>query len=148
MYFAITGFVSVSVETANDSSEHDVEEALRKAWLKLRYDCPTIASRIEYNNDRKAYTKVYRAFDIEHVDFLTEAWLNETFVPITPNMSGLDWCNSDPLAPEMPTLFVVTPPYTHGKLPVVRRDIILRSPHDISKFCQIRNKYGYADWTP
>lgn len=134
MYFAITGFVSISVDTTDGSTGYDVEEALRKAWLKLRYDCPTIASRIGYNTERSKYIKSYTSLDPDHLDFHTESWLSETFVPITPNMTGLDWCNLDPLAPKIPTLFVVTPPYTNGsKQPVVRRDVVLRSPHDISK---------------
>ena len=132
MYFVITGFVSVSVDITNGSSGHDVEEALRKAWLKLRYKYPTIASRVDYDKEKTTYIKSYTAFDPNHIDFHTKSWLSETFVTITPNMTGLDWCNSDPLAPKFPTLFIVTPPYTNGKQAVVRRDLILRSPHDIS----------------
>lgn len=135
-YFAITGFVSVTVEITNGSAGQDVENALCKAWLKLRYDCPTIAARITYDTRKEKYVKSYEAFDSDHLEFHTESWLNQTFVPITPNMSGLDWCNSDPLAPTLPTLFVVTPPYTNGSgTPVVHRDLVLRSPHDISKCC-------------
>lgn len=52
-------------------------------------------------------------------------------------MYGLDWCNSDPLAPEVPTLFVITPPYGNGsEKATVRLDLVLRSPHDISEFNQ------------
>ncbi len=43
--FAITAYVSFSAQGA----EHDVEVALRKAWLRLRYECPTIASWVEYS---------------------------------------------------------------------------------------------------
>jgi hypothetical protein len=134
MYFAITGFVSISVDTANGLYGLQVEEALRKAWLKLRYDCPTIASRVDYSIERQRYIKSYKAFDPGYADFQTELWLSQTFVPVTPNMTGLDWCNSDPLAPEIPTLFIITPPYVSGgKHAVVHRDLVLRSPHDISE---------------
>lgn len=134
MFFAITGFVSISVEITECAAGHDIEGALRKAWLKLRYDCPTIASRVHYDTKRERYVKSYKAFDPDHLEFHTESWLNETFVPITPNMSGLRWCNSDPLAPKIPSLFIITPPYINdNKKPLVYRDIVLRSPHDISK---------------
>lgn len=134
MFFAITGFVSVSVDSTNGTSGHDVEEALRKAWLRLRYDHSTIASRVDYSSAQDKYIKSYTAFHPDHVDFQTESWLSQTFVSITPNMAGLDWCNSDPIAPKIPTLFVITPPYTNeSKLATVKRDLVLRSPHDISE---------------
>ncbi|KAF1359011.1 hypothetical protein EJ07DRAFT_166448 [Lizonia empirigonia] len=126
MCFAITGFVSVSVDITNGTSGHDVEEALRKAWLRLRYNHPTIASRVDYNSAQEKYIKSYTALHPDHVDFQTESWLSQTFVSIVPNMTGLDWCNSDPIAPKIPTLFVITPPYTNGSL-----GLVLRSPHNI-----------------
>lgn len=147
IFFAITGFVSVSVDITNGSSGQDVEDALRKAWLRLRYDSPTIASRVDYDSKRSKYIKTYKAFNPDHLDFHTEQWLSETFIPITPNMHGLDWCNSDPLAPKVPTLFVITPPYTNGsKRAAVHLDLVLRSPHDISECNRLpRNNELYAD---
>jgi hypothetical protein len=133
MYFAITGFVSISVHIAHNASGHDVEEALRQAWLRLRYNYPTIASRVNYDSERGKYIKSYTTFDPKYVDFQTESWLSQTFLLIVPNMTGLDWCNSDPLAPKFPTLFVITPPYTNGgQQGFVHRDLVLRAPHDIS----------------
>lgn len=134
MFFAITGFVSVSVDITNSSSEQDVEDALRKAWLRLRYDCPTIASRVDYDSEKSKYMKTYKAFDPDHLDFHTESWLSETFVPIKTNMHGLDWCNSDPMAPKLPSLFVIKPPYANeSKRATVHLDLVLRSSHDISE---------------
>jgi hypothetical protein len=133
MYFAITGFVSISVDTVNGSNGHEVEEALRKAWLKLRYDYPTLASRVSYSIERQRYIKSYTVFDPSNADSQTESWLGQTFVPITPGVSGLDWCNSDPLAPEIPTLFIITPPYASAnEQAIVHRDLVFRSPHDTS----------------
>ncbi|KAJ8113710.1 hypothetical protein OPT61_g4219 [Boeremia exigua] len=137
MFFAITGFVSISVEITDSSTDKEVEEALRKAWLRLRYDCPTIGSHVDYNSEKGKYIKSYTAFDPEHLELHTKSWLSKTFVPLNPNMSGLDWCNSDPPAPKIPTLFIMTPPSTSGsERHVVYRDIVLRSPHDISKYCK------------
>lgn len=137
MFFAITGFVSISVDVRNGSTGQDVEDALRKAWLRLRYDCPTIATRVDFDKERGKYFKTYTSFDPDHLDFHTESWLSDTFIPVTPNMHGLAWCNSDPLAPRVPTLFVITPPYDNSsKKAAVHLDVILRSPHDISKFAR------------
>jgi hypothetical protein len=141
MFFAITGFISISVDITDGSTRRDVEDALRKAWLKLRYDCPTIAARVDYDKERAKYFKTYKSFDPDHFDFHTESWLSDTFIPITPNMNGMDWCNSDPLAPRVPTLFVITPPYNSGdKKATVHLELVLRSPHDISKCGQGRVK--------
>ena len=134
MYFAITGFVSISVDIMNGSSGQDVEDAVRKAWVRLRYDYPTIASRVDYNTEWGRHVKSYTAFHPDHVDFSTESWLSQTFISLSPNMGGLDWCNSDPVSPKHPSLFIITPPYTDGgKQAIVCRDLVLRTPHDISE---------------
>ncbi len=138
MFFAITGFISVSHEIKNGLSEYSIEEALRKAWLKLRYDYPTIASHVDYNKEKGKYIKSYTAFDPDHLNGHTQSWLSETFIPHEPKMSGLDWCNSDPPAPRVPTLFVIKPPHSSGSnKTTVQRDIVLRSPHDISMYSHI-----------
>lgn len=147
VFFAITRFVSISVDNTNGSSGQDVEDALRKAWLRLRHDCPTIASEVEYDSERNKYIKTYKAFDPNHLDFHTESWLSKTFVPIIPNMTGLDWCNSDPPPPKSPTLFVITPPYTNGsKRATAHLDLVLRSPHDTSECSQVHEDINvYTD---
>ncbi|KAF3046023.1 hypothetical protein E8E12_010394 [Didymella heteroderae] len=115
MFFAITGFVSISVDLTNGSIGQDVEDAL-----------------LDYDKERGKYFKTYNSFDPAHLDFHTESWLSDTFISITPNMHGLDWCNSDPLAPRVPTLFVITPPYSNdSRKGTVNLDLVFRSPHDI-----------------
>jgi hypothetical protein len=64
------------------------------------YDLPTIAARVDYDKERGKYFETYKSFDPDHVDSHTESWLSDTFIPITSNMHGLDWCNSDPLLQE------------------------------------------------
>ncbi|KAJ5690906.1 hypothetical protein N7462_005298 [Penicillium macrosclerotiorum] len=44
-------------------------------------------------------------------------------------MSGLDWCNSDPPVPALPTLFLVKAPATSDQ--TLRADLVFRSHHDI-----------------
>jgi hypothetical protein len=137
MFFAITGFVSFSVHVDDDISSQDigrkVDEALRHAWLRLRYDHPTIASQTFYDDHKKKWKKRYTPFHPNDVFSQTEAWLQETFVAISPGMSGPEWCNADPPAPKLPTLFIITSPSSTGKHTegVIRRDVIIRSPHDI-----------------
>lgn len=134
MFFAITGFVSLTVEN-NDISKGDtalgLEEAFRQAWLRLRYTHPTIASRVEYDPWQQKWLKSYTAFDHERLEAMTEEWLQETYRPLSPAVAGLEWCNADPPAPKLPTLFIITPPDADGNESVVRRDLVIRSPHDI-----------------
>ncbi|KAH6675332.1 hypothetical protein F5X68DRAFT_270531 [Plectosphaerella plurivora] len=123
MFFGMTGFLSLSVENA---TEEAVDEALQKAWQTLRYDHPTLGSQVTQNEEKTAFFKTYKQFtnDNDRVE-----WLQKTFVPISNGQTGLEWANSDPPAPHIPTLFVVKPPSTSDG--VVRRDLVFRSPHDI-----------------
>lgn len=53
VFFAITGFISFSVlvqpGTRCSETEKRVEEALKNAWIRLRFDHPTIGSRVQYD---------------------------------------------------------------------------------------------------
>lgn len=125
MFFAITGHLSLRVPVSNDSSVSDteakVDEALQKAWLKLRCIYPTIASQTRLDPKTGEFTKEYEAQD--------NGWAQRTLVSVTSGQTGLEWANSDPPAPKMPTMFIVKPP---GQEPnVVLRDLVFRSPHDV-----------------
>lgn len=132
MAFAITGYVSISIETDTplESVGQHIEEALRQAWLRLRYDHPTIASRVEYNPQQGKWMKSCTTFDPEQIELQTEEWLRETFVPVSPSMTGLEWCNTESRATVLPTLFIITPPCMSGE-EGQRRDVVFRSPHDV-----------------
>lgn len=135
MFFAITGFVSVAVEVKESSRqeiEQRVEDALREAWLRLRYDHPTIASQVNYDQQQEKWMKLYTPFHPDTVKVQAEEWLHQTFITVNPGISGIEWCNADPPAPEVPTLFIITPSDASTDIDsVVRRDLVLRSPHDI-----------------
>ncbi|KAH7359901.1 hypothetical protein BKA66DRAFT_471841 [Pyrenochaeta sp. MPI-SDFR-AT-0127] len=135
MYFAITGFASITVEVTESSHEETgrkVEEALREAWLRLRYDHPTIVSQVMYDHQQEKWTKSYVPFHPNTVEVQTEEWLRQTYITVDPGMSGIEWCNTDPPAPEVPTLFVIASSDTNiSRENVIRRDLVLRSPHDI-----------------
>lgn len=135
MFFAITGFVSISVETTDSTAEEvgqRLETALRTAWVRLRYDHPTIASRVQYDHQDALWKKMYTPFREGDVEHQTKEWLDQTFVPTNPGVSGLDWCNWDPPAPKVPTIFVITPAKAGSDVDnLVHRDLVIRSPHDI-----------------
>lgn len=133
MFFAITGHISLSfdlVDSPDDGSDARVDTALRNAWLTLRHDHPTIASQVQYDANTNDFTKLYRTIPTIADQ---QAWLDQTFVKISMNQTGAEWANNDPPAPELPTLFVITPsvPHNESSPGAIRRDLVLRSPHDI-----------------
>ncbi|KAF9873268.1 hypothetical protein CkaCkLH20_09081 [Colletotrichum karsti] len=130
MFFAITGHVSLNIEIPDGKSPAEansaVSRALQKAWLSLRYDHPTIASQVTQDLATGQWTKTYRQFQD---DADKESWLKQTLVPVSTEQTGSEWANSNPPAPKIPTLFVLSP--RADKDGVIRRDLVLRSPHDI-----------------
>ncbi|KAL2823253.1 hypothetical protein BDW59DRAFT_148900 [Aspergillus cavernicola] len=120
--FAITGYISFSAL----GSDHEVENALRKAWVRLRYDHPTIASRVEYS---ESLQKCRKAYEMAVTREAQTDWLESTFRIVRTKMSGLQWCNSDPPVPQLPTLFMIKRAgRPHG---MVHADLVLRCRHDI-----------------
>ncbi|CVL12099.1 hypothetical protein FPRO06_04757 [Fusarium proliferatum] len=133
MFFGMTGHVSLSIQHTKGSS-HDadleVDEALRKAWLALRYAHPTLASQVTQDVESGKWTKTYRELQGEADK---DAWLERTLVHVSNGQTGNEWANSDPPAPKLPTMFILHLPAEHGDDGSVtaRRDLVFRSPHDI-----------------
>ncbi|KAJ5364913.1 uncharacterized protein N7496_010626 [Penicillium cataractarum] len=130
VFFAMTGFISFSipVQTGSDSFETEkrVETALKNAWTRLRFDHPTIASRVQFDPAQQKYKKTYETF----TDSASQRqWLDDTFRVVPERISGLEWCNSDPPVPALPTLFLIKSPTSNGD--TFRADLVLRSHHDI-----------------
>ncbi|EKJ75828.1 hypothetical protein FPSE_04008 [Fusarium pseudograminearum CS3096] len=133
MFFGITGHISLSIKSPKDVSSADagrhVDEALRKAWLALRYDHPTLASQATQNSETGQWVKTYNHIEGEDDK---NSWLDKTLVHIFNGQSGNEWANSDPPAPKLPTLFILHLPTEESDgSRIVRRDLVLRSPHDI-----------------
>lgn len=133
MFFAMTGHLSLSVDIpqgqTREAVEQRLETALRHGWLALRYQHPTIASRVSHDLATGQVIKTYRTRLTDR-----DAWLAETFVPIATGETGEEWANSDPPAPKVPTLFVVKPRTASTgseTSSAVRLDLVLRSPHEI-----------------
>ncbi|KAF5711388.1 hypothetical protein FGLOB1_5015, partial [Fusarium globosum] len=133
MFFGMTGHVSLSIQHTKGSS-HDadleVDEALRKAWLALRYAHPTLASQVTQDVESGEWIKTYRELQGEADK---AAWLERTLVHVSNGQTGNEWANSDPPAPKLPTMFILHLPAEHGDDVSVtaRRDLVFRSPHDI-----------------
>ena len=133
MFFAMTGHISLTVAIAKGKSRVDeekrLENAFQQGWIRLRYEQPTIASRVEYDLATDKFIKTYQACR-DHVE--QASWLNTTLKPICTGQTSDEWCNSDPPAPKLPTLFILKPPSTDADDSdgLLRRDLVLRSPHD------------------
>ncbi|KAK3947566.1 hypothetical protein QBC32DRAFT_353962 [Pseudoneurospora amorphoporcata] len=133
MQFAITGHISLTIKVPQDEDPEVVskrlDESLRIAWLRQRYETPTIASKAHYDALDGKWKKSYRTIPD---DASAKAWLEKTFrVVVTTNQGGEAWGNSDPPAPHVATLFVVCPVFEKRDPSTIRRDLVLRSPHDI-----------------
>ncbi|KAK3505467.1 hypothetical protein B0T13DRAFT_39376 [Neurospora crassa] len=134
MHFAITGHIALTISVPNDEDPEIVsrrlDESLRIAWLRQRYETPTIASYAHYDALDGKWKKSYRTIPD---DASTKAWLEKTFQVISTGQTGEEWANSDPPAPTSPTLFVVCPAIASQDsfTMCIRRDLVLRSPHDI-----------------
>ncbi|KAK3312503.1 hypothetical protein B0H66DRAFT_399956 [Apodospora peruviana] len=133
MHFAITGHVSVTVRVpladasrTIDTVEARFDDALRSAWLSLRHRSPTIASQVHFDTREQKWKKKYRTVADQDS---RNAWLHRTLRFISNGQTGAEWANSDPPAPELATLFVIVCPSSSAG--AVRRDLVLRSPHDI-----------------
>lgn len=133
MLLAITGHLSITVPVCDGDDLRAVgkrlDNALRNAWLSIRYDHPTIASQVTYAFTEKRWIKTYRTAPsaVER-----DRWLDATFIPISTGQTGEEFTNSDPPPPKLPTLFVVAPKSTsYDSQNTVRRDLVLRAPHDI-----------------
>ncbi|KAF5008856.1 hypothetical protein FDECE_4880 [Fusarium decemcellulare] len=129
VFFAITAHLSVQIRVLEgekkEAQSEKVDRALRNAWLASRYDYPAIASQIIYSPERPFFRKIYRTLksgeDIE-------TWLKDTFVSVSSGQTGVEFANADPPVPKLPTVFVLSPPSPDG---VIRRDLVLRSPHEL-----------------
>ncbi|KAH7127945.1 hypothetical protein B0J13DRAFT_564763 [Dactylonectria estremocensis] len=132
MFFGITGHVSLSIQvpadTPKDEGEKLVDQALGKAWLAMRHHHPTIAAQVTQDVETQEWIKTYRQ-SRDEAD--TQSWLEKTLVSVTNGQTGEEWANSDPPAPKLPTLFNIHVPATQPDSRVIRRDLVLRSPHDI-----------------
>ncbi|KAJ4265992.1 hypothetical protein NW762_003965 [Fusarium torreyae] len=134
MFFGMTGHLSLSVANIKgispEKAEIEVDKALEKAWLALRYAHPTLASEVAQNTETNEWTKTYRQLQ---GDADKRAWLDRTLIHVSGGQTGNEWANSDPPAPKVPTMFVLNLPSGREDTgsTTTRRDLVFRSPHDV-----------------
>lgn len=122
-FFHITGHLSLKITPpASSDANRLVNDALAKVWLMLRREHPPIASQTKWDPSLQRWIKQYNNS--------TDGWVEKTLVHVTSGQTGVEFANSDPPAPDMPTLFVLSP-QQGGDGSLVTRDLVLRSPHDI-----------------
>jgi hypothetical protein len=130
-YFAITACAGLSLPQGSTPSDFPlaVENALRYAWKRLRYEHPTLAAPVEWDPSTKRCKKVYRVLsNKEEVD----SWMRETFKKIEPGQFGLEFANSDPPVGRYATLYLVIAPSVQSpEANEIRYDIVFRSSHDL-----------------
>lgn len=100
--FAITGHVSLRIDTAAATSQPDINTARRKAWCAIRRDHPSIASQATYDFATGRFTRTYHSV---RSDFERDAWLDATFIEISDGQSGVECANSTPPGPRVPYHF-------------------------------------------
>ncbi|KAJ5097106.1 hypothetical protein N7456_007827 [Penicillium angulare] len=128
-FFAMTAHVSfvIAEPESMEAIAHRVIVSIRQAWLRIRYDHPTVASWVEYQEVKKKCRKVYEPCSTS--ERKQQAWLNETVRPVPTTQSGEEWCNSDPPVPKLPTLFLI---YNNNAVDTKKSfSLVLRSHHDI-----------------
>lgn len=138
-FFAITAYIELSVKIPPQTSPAQtgplIENALQKAWRRLRYEHPTLASFVEYDATKQKCRKVYETLTRDE----EAAWLDASFKMVENGQYGLEFCNSDPPVNKQATLYLITPPGTSrssssnddgNDSDVLRREIVLRSHHD------------------
>jgi hypothetical protein len=134
MFFGITGHLSLTVPVPEGSIVNEVDTfvdtAFKHAWIKMRHDHPTLASVSEQDSTSRQWMKTYR---VPRSRVEVEAWRDSTLIFVPACQTGVDWANSDPPAPKMPTMFVLRPSANIDGTSkrVIRRDLVFRSPHDI-----------------
>ncbi|RYP62137.1 hypothetical protein DL769_007434 [Monosporascus sp. CRB-8-3] len=106
---------------SREDVERRIEDAVRKGWVALRHDRPTIASLAAQDRGTGKFSKIYRR---SKTDAQRDRWLENTVKVVSTGQTGMEWANPDPPVPDLPTLFIIRPPPSS----TVVRDIQERPP--------------------
>jgi hypothetical protein len=107
--------------------ETRIDDSFRYAWKRLRYDHPTLATRIEYDLSTKSCRKIYRS---PRNDAEVKEWLEETLKFVNTGEKGLEFANSDQVVGQFATLYILAPRQTSSQSRL-KKDIAFRSHHDV-----------------
>jgi hypothetical protein len=125
-FFAINAAVEIQ-SNAQQISEGLFEVAFREAWQRLRFQFPTIASKVEYDPATKTSKKIYNVPQSEEE---VKAWLDNTFFLETGSRTARDSANEDTPLGEYASLhfFRHKNEDTEG---LTKWTLLFRSHHDI-----------------
>ncbi|KAI8716702.1 hypothetical protein NCS52_00964400 [Fusarium sp. LHS14.1] len=128
--FPVSGCASFNVNPVDSvptiDEEDRVEAALKKAWIMLRHQHPTLGSRIEHDENSDQLRRLYQSFN---TDDEQESWVDSTFKVVDTDVGPLEWFNNNTGAAfETATVFFVR---SKGQ-DSYRHTIFLRCPHDVS----------------
>lgn len=126
-FFYVTGHLTLRIATANlpaiKASNQAFYNAMGRAWLALRTKHPAIASQTKWDAASEKWIKEYRP-DVT-------GWVPQTLIFDNSGRTGLEFSNSDPPAPKLPTLFILSPKTNEDDEGYIYKDLVFRSPHDI-----------------
>ncbi|KAL3456877.1 hypothetical protein BJX64DRAFT_293647 [Aspergillus heterothallicus] len=127
--FPVTSSASFTIGDSTGQPHFTVEDAFRKAWVTLRYRHPTLASRVEHDDDSGRWTRVYSVVDGQGKEI--NDWLCRTFTVIQDEgeSDALKWFNWDAPDFEHASVYLVRPMNDQQRQ---RWAIFLRCPHDVT----------------
>ncbi|KAH6984424.1 hypothetical protein BKA56DRAFT_580984 [Ilyonectria sp. MPI-CAGE-AT-0026] len=137
--FPVTACVNIQAsvpdDVTNEEANDRIESAIRKAWITLRYEHPSLSSWTDYDQENDKWTKFYSPLPSPDRDTVGEQHqrLASTLVMLESDMTGIEWLNDDPILFQRSTLFILRPSTTdtagNGHL---KRTLLLRCPHEIT----------------
>ncbi|KAH7002455.1 hypothetical protein EDB80DRAFT_720606 [Ilyonectria destructans] len=137
--FPVTACVNIQASVLDDVTNQEandrIESAIRKAWITLRYEHPSLASWTDYDEENDKWTKFYSPLPSPDRDTVggQQQRLASTLVTIETDMTGIEWLNDEPLLFERSTLFILRPSATNAEgNGHLQRTLLLRCPHEIT----------------
>ncbi|KAH8683641.1 hypothetical protein BGZ61DRAFT_456152 [Ilyonectria robusta] len=137
--FPVTACVNIQASVVdgvtNEEANDRIESAIRKAWITLRYEHPSLASWTDYDKETDKWTRFYSPLPSPDRDTVGEQQqrLASTLVTIESDMTGIEWLNDDPILFQRSTLFILRPSTTDIESNRhLKRTLLLRCPHEIT----------------
>ncbi|GAD96383.1 hypothetical protein NECHADRAFT_70711 [Paecilomyces variotii No. 5] len=140
----VTACASFAITSRSDSGsggvithEKEVQNALQRAWIMLRYEHPTLRSRVEHYKERKENERLKRVYEPFASSEGETSWVGTTFKVIDvdcDDVDGLNWFNEHASSAfEMPTVFLLRSKKKETEVGrTTAGTVFLRCPHDIT----------------
>lgn len=118
---------STSFQLDGTTSSLTIEATLRKAWIALRGECPTLASSVGFDSEASKWRRVYRSLPEGDASAALDTWAADTFRTVKTDLSPGAWFNTSPPTLPSPVLYLVLPESDD----IARGAVSLRCPHDL-----------------